>query len=166
MNKKFLIIILAAIVLAAVGGLYWYLSQPAEEEADLYFSQKPLELETPDFGFYALSDLDTFDLGELDTGQPSLPDFSDFSFSQTYYDESDVDLQAPEAQVEADTSNLDIDIPSSAQQGQQQEEEQEPPAQSQVNSENCAQFSGVPDCSYVSDPQGRELCEDCKAAGY
>lgn len=31
---------------------------------------------------------------------------------------------------------------------------------------NCAQFSSVPSCSYVGDPNGKTLCEACKAAGF
>jgi hypothetical protein len=31
---------------------------------------------------------------------------------------------------------------------------------------SCAQFSGIPSCSYVSDSTGRALCESCKSAGY
>ena len=43
------------------------------------------------------------------------------------------------------------------------------PAQSQVNASNCAQFASMPSASYcsaVGDANGRQLCQDCKAAGY
>jgi len=33
------------------------------------------------------------------------------------------------------------------------------------SAQNCAQFSGVPSCSYVSDPNGATLCNSCRAAG-
>ena len=33
------------------------------------------------------------------------------------------------------------------------------------NATNCAQFSGVPACSYVGDPNGQTLCNACRAAG-
>ncbi len=45
----------------------------------------------------------------------------------------------------------------------------EEPPQSQVTASNCAQFAAMPSaayCSQVGDPNGRELCENCKAAGY
>lgn len=31
-----------------------------------------------------------------------------------------------------------------------------------VNDEICSRFASVPDCSYISDPQARALCEECK----
>lgn len=40
------------------------------------------------------------------------------------------------------------------------------PAASTVNVANCAQFSGVPSCSYVGDANGQTLCNQCKTAGF
>jgi len=34
-----------------------------------------------------------------------------------------------------------------------------------ITAANCAQFSGVPSCSYVTDPSGQTMCNQCKAAG-
>ncbi|KPJ86178.1 hypothetical protein AMJ57_00215 [Parcubacteria bacterium SG8_24] len=50
-----------------------------------------------------------------------------------------------------------------------EEPSSEPSPESQANAGNCAPFAAMPSasyCSQVGDPNGRELCEDCKAAGY
>lgn len=103
----------------------------------------------------------------------------------------DLDLTAPDADVEAppvpDLGSLTFDFSGLSSFGQQagpppgagppsddeeppvEEPPTEPPPQSQVNATNCAQFAAMPSasyCSQVGDPNGRELCEDCKAAGY
>jgi len=78
---------------------------------------------------------------------------SDFSYTGSLTPAS------PTVQLTAPT---DYNVAAPAQE-QPPEEEQ---SASQANAANCAQFSSVPSCSYVTDPNGRTLCEACKAAGY
>jgi hypothetical protein len=40
------------------------------------------------------------------------------------------------------------------------------PSNATANATSCAQFNGIPSCSYVGDPQGATLCNQCKAAGF
>ncbi len=35
-----------------------------------------------------------------------------------------------------------------------------------VDAASCAQFSGVPSCSYVPDANGQKMCTQCKSAGF
>ena len=42
-----------------------------------------------------------------------------------------------------------------------------PPATApSIDASSCAQFSGVPSCSYIPDSSGQTMCTQCKAAGY
>lgn len=146
-----------------------------------------------DFSVSGLGQSDVPDLtlsGDLDFDMPDI-DLSGLSGAHIDLTAPDADVEAPEpdlGDMTFDFSGLSAlaekagpppgagppaDVPAGEETPTEappaEEPPSEPPPQSQVSAANCAQFAAMPSasyCSQVGDPNGRELCEDCKAAGY
>ncbi len=160
--------LLAAIIVAGlviVGGVIYFISgnkniipqQTAKvpEEKDLMAG---VEVSAPAFDF-SVSPLNAVDLSAFNLS-PSLTSdlFSAPGVSATVSYASSVSLALPSVNL---TMPTDFNIEQSAPPTQETT-----PSQGQVNASNCAQFSAVPSCTYVSDPNGQTLCNQCKAAGF
>lgn len=83
-----------------------------------------------------------------------------------------VEIPIPEVDVtkylptDIPTGGAPTEIPTGSAPSSPSVETPSAPEQSQVNQSNCAQFSGIPSCSYVGDSNGQTLCNQCKAAGF
>jgi hypothetical protein len=175
-----LVIGLAAAVVFLVGGAVWLMMGPIEYAAPSDSADRPVEADpeqqlealdvtapTLDFSVSPLGDtgVSDFNLGadvpKVGFGNVAVDD--DFGYS------GDVSLTVPRVNVTAPTEfNVAATTPPPT--------PTPPPAADPpsgngggaptVSAGTCAQFSAVPSCSYVPDPNGAALCEQCKAAGY
>lgn len=121
------------------------------------------DLTTADFDFSGLGGFELDVSGPTDSTltAPPVPNLTptDFDFSGVA---GQMVAQQQQQQQAPPENQTPTEPPSS-------EPPPEPPAQSQVNASNCAQFASMPSASYcsaVGDPNGRQLCQDCKAASY
>lgn len=126
-----------------------------------------LDLELPDLDLSGLTGVD-LDLTppEPDVDAPPVPDIGTLVFDFTGL--SALAEQAGPPPGAGPPANVPSEEPPT-EEPPAEEPPSEPPPQSQVNASNCAQFAAMPSasyCSQVGDPNGRQLCEDCKAAGY
>lgn len=109
---------------------------------------------------FSVSPLGELGLSAFDLGSDVADDlFGNIGVDSDFSYEGDLTLEVPEAEIAAPTE-FSIEMPAEEQPSEGEQ------SQSQANAANCAQFSSVPSCSYVTDPNGRTLCEACKAAGY
>jgi len=170
------VIIAVVILISAVGGFLFLRSRqpavPALEKQNSAAAQ-PGEVTAKDVAALAapgvtldfnVSPIKDIGLTGLDLG----PSFSgnaltDLSLDTRVGFSGSTGVSVPAVNIEAPKVSVTSGTPPAAQPPASQ-----PPAQSQVNAANCAQFSSIPGaqyCSYVTDPNGRTLCEQCKAAG-
>ena len=124
------------------------------------------DLTTADFDFSGLGGFELDVSGPTDSTltAPPVPNLTptDFDFSGVAGQMAAQQQQQQQQQQAPPENQTPTEPPSS-------EPPPEPPAQSQVNASNCAQFASMPSASYcsaVGDPNGRQLCQDCKAASY
>lgn len=152
------IIIVATLVLG--GAVYFLVIKKAPgEKAGVGETLEELEVSAPTFDM-SLSPLPSLNVSALNLSSPELPStnlFKGFPTDTDFSYKGEVELSTPSVP-------FTYTAPSTP-----QEETQQPSQQGAVNAQNCAQFSTVPSaqyCSMVSDPSGRTLCEQCKAAGF
>lgn len=165
----------AIVLLALIGGGALLLSMRPEEPASGPAVGTPetataedalddLSISAPDLDF-SVSPLGELGLSAFDLGTDMSGDlFGNVRVSSDFGYGGGVTLSTPDVELSAPT---DINIQAPAQPAAPPE--QPPGGQSgppQVSPGACAQFSSVPSCSYVSDPNGQDLCNQCKAAGY
>lgn len=126
-----------------------------------------LSIEAPRFEAPSASVLPALEATALNVSSPSLPGsgiFKDFSANTDASYSYILDIPMPEVkltipEITATTSTGDTGSTGGSTGG----------AGSEVNAANCAQFASMPSaqyCSQVSDPNGKSLCEQCKAAGF
>ena len=159
MQKKLIIIILfLALVAIGYNFIRDKISISEEEDAVLsgdFILQEDIELfEELDLGLPGIDEFEDLEFEELDIPL-ALPDFDDLGL-EPIVSETSIILDMPDTgDISPDTSNLDISISgfSGSSSG------------SSISASECAQFSAVLFCSYISSTQGRILCEQCKDAG-
>lgn len=162
---QLLIVIVIVSGLAIAGGVLYLFSgnksfapgQTAKvsEEKDLVAG---VEVSAPDFDF-SVSPLNAIELSALNLSPGLSSDlFSTSGASSTLNYSNSANLTLPTISLTMPTNfNIEESVPPT---------QETTPTQSQVNASNCAQFSAVPSCTYVPDPNGQTLCNQCKAAGF
>jgi len=162
------LVIGAVILLAAVGGVIAFVvsrqGAPIGEKGgpEVVTTEQALdELTIGDPGMdFSVSPLGELGLSGFDLGGGVSGDlFGNIGVDSDLDYDGDLTLDLPTVQLTAPT-DFDIETPAEEQPSEGEQ------SQSQANAANCAQFSSVPSCSYVTDPNGRTLCDACKAAGY
>lgn len=180
-----LLIVGAVVAVAVIGVGVWFAlhrasdnGQKAGREAtteqaldDLTVAVPSLDVSASPLGALELS---SFDLGS-DVGSPS---FGSVTVNDSFGYSADLSLATPTVNLTAPT-NVKVSVPSQPAPSAPSAPPAgttTPPAGSgssgssgsapAVNSATCAQFAGVPSCAMIPDPNGQELCEDCRAAGF
>ncbi len=158
--KKQLIILVATLVVG-VGGYLVYdnFKLPADPdfsdlrdlglpELDLYFSELG-RMELPEVDFGTTFDVSTPQVGFSDIGIPD-------------------DFGVPEVSIEDPTFSLTSPqiTPSMPQAPTTSPSEEEPPDTWEPNASDCSRFAMAPSCAYIENPEHRDMCEACKAAGF
>ncbi len=159
MKKK--IILLLALVVISVSGHFVYRALAPNQETfvldlyapsgvDLYFS----ELESSLLPQLDLEDKFSIDMSEVNF--PEVENIAEIPIPSISLNNLDFDASLPE---------LNFSTPSLSQPSGQGSGQAPPAGQWTPNPSDCSQFSMAPNCSYVPE-QFREMCEQCKAAGY
>lgn len=165
--KKINILVIALVAIFVVGGGIYFLgkkSPTGEKLTDIEKSLKELVVSGPELDL-SFSPLPSLKSSSLNLPTPSLPSsniFGGFSVNADFSYQGDVTIKSPEVPFSYTPPKQ------TQQQGQGQQQGGQQQQQGQVNTANCTPFSSVPSaqyCSMVSDPNGRALCEQCKAAG-
>jgi len=156
-----IVVVLAAWLLATKVFRIGQEGGPANQASTVEQELDGLKVSAPslDFSVSPLgeSGVAPFDLGEEVSGDL----YSDVSV-KTDFSAGSVSLSQPSVSLTAPT-DFNVQAPSTPPSGGGQGSGGSAPS---VDAASCAQFSGVPSCSYVSDPNGQALCSQCKAAGY
>ncbi|MBN1585207.1 hypothetical protein JW899_02450 [Candidatus Uhrbacteria bacterium] len=125
---------------------------------DLQVSAPAMDFSVSPLGESGLSD---FNLGQGVSGDL----FGSISLNTDIGYGGKVTLTVPKTEISAPNS-YNIQVPSSQQPPSQPPSGNGQPASPSVSASDCAQFSSVPSCGYIPDPNGQALCEQCRAAGY
>ncbi len=161
--KKIILIIL---ILALIGGGYYFFSRDTVEEMsmedellnyqlnlskekDFYFSELG-RMELPEVDFGTTFDVSTPQVGFGDIGIPD-----DFGVPEVSIKEPKFDITSP--QITSSMPQAPTTTPS---------EEEEPPDTWEPNASDCSRFDMAPSCAYIEDPEHRDMCEACEAAGF
>lgn len=152
-----IVIVIIIVAILALGGAVYFLviKKAPGEKAGVEKTLEELEVSAPIFDM-SLSPLPSLNVSALNLSSPGLPStnlFKGFLVNTDFSYQGEVELSTPSVP-------FTYTAPSTPEEESQQ---------GTVNAQNCAQFSTVPSaqyCSMVSDPDGRTLCEQCKAAGF
>ncbi len=132
-----------------------------------------IQIAAPSFDF-SFSPVPSLEASAFNVGSPSVASaagaFSGLNIKADLSVDTDLNVALPEI----DTADL---MPTTLAQPATPPATEPPPAAppsgggsgTTVNQSSCAQFAAMPSaqyCSQVGDPNGRTLCEQCKAAGY
>lgn len=121
-----------------------------------------LKVSAPSLDF-SVSPLGESGVSAFDLGEEVSSDLYDDVSVNTDFSAGSVSLSQPSVSLSAPT-DFNVQAPSAPASGTDQGSSGS--SAPSVDAASCAQFSGVPSCSYVSDPNGQALCNQCKSAGY
>ncbi len=161
--KKNIIIIIALIVVVGVG--YYFFSERGQKTEEDFFT------ELLEYQSVLSSDRDLI-FSELE--DYSLPEINmDLGFDLPKFEFSGAEELGlvPVPEISFDHSLFNVSFPEMdfssfvPPTGTSPETEDAPPATWTPNASDCAGFAAAPNCSYVP-PANRDMCEQCKAAGF